>query len=142
MRVLVCGGRDFADWRAVERALDRLHAERGPITAVIHGNAAGADSQGRVWAKLNRVKEIACPAEWSKFGKSAGPRRNQNMLGHGPAVVVAFPGGRGTADMVKRARMAGVEVIEASGSLLSGTEPLGEREATPNPPPTQQGQGE
>lgn len=29
-----------------------------------------------------------------------------------PDVVVAFKGGRGTADMVRRAREAGVKVIE------------------------------
>lgn len=54
-------------------------------------------------------------ADWSKYGKAAGPMRNQKMLDeYKPDLVVALPGGRGTADMVSRARVAGVEVIEAS----------------------------
>jgi len=52
-------------------------------------------------------------ANWAGLGRKAGPIRNQEMLDQGrPNMVVAFPGGRGTADMVRRARGAGVEVIE------------------------------
>lgn len=109
MRVLVCGGRDFYDHILVEEVLGAIHRET-PISCVIHGNANGADRLGGRWARKNGIKEITCPAEWSKHGKRAGPIRNQNMLGRGPALVIAFPGGAGTRDMVKRARLAGVEV--------------------------------
>ncbi len=52
-------------------------------------------------------------AEWMKYGKAAGPIRNARMLAEGkPDLVVAFPGGRGTADMLRRVREAGIEVIE------------------------------
>jgi hypothetical protein len=48
-------------------------------------------------------------ADWEKLGRSAGPIRNQAMLDEGrPDLVVAFPGHHGTADMVRRARAAGV----------------------------------
>jgi hypothetical protein len=51
------------------------------------------------------------PADWKKHGRSAGPIRNQHMLDVGkPNLVIAFPGGRGTADMMKRAEKAGIEV--------------------------------
>jgi hypothetical protein len=36
------------------------------------------------------------------------------MLEYGPDLVVAFPGGRGTADMVRRAKAAGCEVLEVT----------------------------
>jgi len=50
-------------------------------------------------------------AEWHRHGKRAGPIRNQRMLEEGqPDLIVAFPGGHGTADMVRRARQAGIEV--------------------------------
>jgi hypothetical protein len=56
---------------------------------------------------------VVYPADWAKHGRAASPIRNQQMLDEGrPNLVVAFPGGRGTADMVRRARSAGVEVIE------------------------------
>lgn len=112
-RILVCGGRDYNRTAMVCSVLDRLHAQ-DPISFVIHGNARGADSEAKYWAKSRGVKDIACPAEWSKHGKRAGPIRNQNMLGHGPVLVVAFPGGRGTVDMVKRAKAAGLPVMEVT----------------------------
>jgi len=52
-------------------------------------------------------------AKWSKHGRAAGPIRNQEMIDEcKPDLVVAFPGGRGTADMVRRAKAAGIRVIE------------------------------
>jgi len=52
-------------------------------------------------------------ANWAELGRKAGPIRNQQMLDEGkPNLVVAFPGGRGTADIVRRARAAGIEVVE------------------------------
>lgn len=50
MRVIICGGRDYRDRRAVFSALDRLHGKRG-IDFLIHGAAAGADYLGRQWAQ-------------------------------------------------------------------------------------------
>jgi hypothetical protein len=53
------------------------------------------------------------PAQWDRYGEAAGPIRNAWMLEFGkPDLVVAFPGGRGTADMISKARKAGIEVCE------------------------------
>lgn len=117
MRVIVCGGRDYNDTKAIFTALDKLHAQT-PIEAVIHGNASGADRIGGAWDENRGVGNWPVPAQWAKFGKSAGPRRNQNMLGMGADAVVAFPGGRGTADMIRRAEKSGVKVI--SGAEVDG----------------------
>jgi hypothetical protein len=116
LRVIVCGGRDYMDWDAGFAALDKIHAET-PIEFVFHGNARGADSIASAWASepmraRRGVRNCPCPAQWAKHGKSAGPKRNQAMLGNGIDLVIAFPGGRGTADMVRRARAAGVSVVE------------------------------
>jgi hypothetical protein len=87
-------------------------AIHGP-TLIIHGCANGADEWADYWADVNNVPHRAFPADWNKHGKAAGPIRNQRMLDEGkPDMVIAFPGGRGTADMVRRARTAGVEVRE------------------------------
>lgn len=108
MRVLVCGGRDYNDQLKVTSILNTLG-----VTSLIHGNAAGADELVDRWAKANHIKVTPFPADWGTFGKSAGPIRNQQMLEEGkPDIVVAFPGGKGTADMVRRAKRAGIEVIE------------------------------
>ncbi len=61
---------------------------------------------------LSTRKERSPPAEWSKYGRRAGPIRNKQMLDVGkPHLVVAFPGGAGTANMVKQAKAAGVPII-------------------------------
>ena len=113
MRVLVCGGRDFTDRDFVHNTLCALNAKRGPIACVIHGAATGADHEGMIWAQMMGVKHAPFAADWRTHGRAAGPLRNQRMLDEGrPNLVVAFPGGKGTADMVRRARLAGLEVIE------------------------------
>ena len=110
MRVLVCGGRDYQDMQRVYSVLDEIHAYK-PITVLIHGNARGADSFADDWA-AGKVETLTFTPLWKEHGKSAGPRRNQKMLEEGkPDLVIAFPGGRGTADMVRRAEAARVWII-------------------------------
>jgi hypothetical protein len=118
LRVLVCGGRDYpadAVWHYLEHYAP---AELGAnIAVLIHGGATGADQAAAEWgarAASDGVKTIEFKANWRKYGKSAGPFRNQRMLAEGkPDAVIAFAGGRGTADMVARAEACGVRVIRA-----------------------------
>lgn len=113
MKIIVCGGRNYADVDHVWRVLSDLDDVEG-ITSIAHGGATGADSEADLWAKHNRKSVQAFRARWRQEGKAAGPLRNQRMLDQfQPDVVVAFPGGKGTADMVRRARESGVRVIMA-----------------------------
>ena len=112
MRVLVCGGRGYYDRAFLWGYLDRLGPPK--VSAIISGMAPGADTLATRWAKRFDVPVQEFPADWSGHGRSAGPIRNQRMLDEGkPDLVVAFPGGRGTADMVRRAKTAGIKVEEA-----------------------------
>lgn len=113
MKVLVCGGRDYAGYSHVWGVLETIHA-RTPIDTLIEGGATGADHWARKWAKCHHGVEIEThPADWQAHGRAAGPLRNQRMLDVGnPNLVIAFPGGRGTADMVRRAKRAGVKLVE------------------------------
>lgn len=107
-RVLVCGGRNYADRARVYKVLDELRP-----SVVIHGAARGADTLAANWAYTRGVEQLPFPADWEAHGRGAGPRRNAKMLAEGkPDLVVAFPGGNGTADMVARSRRAGVQVRE------------------------------
>lgn len=110
MIVLVCGGRNYRDVKSVFASLDGLSP--GP-SLIIHGGATGADSCAGEWARKRGVECKVYYADWHKHGRAAGPIRNQKMIDHGkPEVVMAFPGGIGTADMVRRAKAAGVTVVE------------------------------
>jgi len=114
MRVLVCGGRDFMNHRLLNSTLDRLHAERN-FTWLINGAAQGADRLALRWAIGKKLKINSFCPDWKSLGKAAGPIRNQQMVDIGkPDLVVAFPGGKGTADMIARARKAGVKILEIS----------------------------
>lgn len=115
MRLLVCGGRAYADRAKVFAALDRVDGRR-PVSVLIHGAARGADTLAAEWAAARGVAIEPYPADWKMLGLIAGPMRNMQMLIEGkPEGVVAFPGGRGTSDMVRRAEAAGVKVWRPYG---------------------------
>lgn len=120
MRVLVCGGRNYGNQTTVWKTLTGIACDcRTPIV-VINGGAKGADLLAREWVRdqMRRAPRLAenCltfPARWLEYGPKAGPIRNQQMIDEGkPDLVIAFPGGRGTADMVRRAKVAGIPVRE------------------------------
>lgn len=111
MLVLVCGGRGYDDRRRLFITLDLLHENMG-ISTLVSGGAKGADSLAVDWAKSRLIPFKVVRAEWGRYGKRAGPLRNQQMLEMKPDLVVAFPGGRGTADMMGRALDAGLRVID------------------------------
>lgn len=126
--VIVCGGREWAErvdaqgnerptWEAERKALvvalDEPHAAR-TIDLLIDGGARGADRLARLWAQKRGVMNETVKAEWTTYGRAAGPRRNAQMmellLTYPRRLVVATAGGAGTADMVARAEVAGVQV--------------------------------
>lgn len=122
MKLLVCGGRTFNNWELLRDKLTEMFViqeETRPFPhlpedfGVVHGGAKGADDLADQWAVLHGVVPHIYKADWEGYGIAAGPIRNQKMLDEGkPDIVVAFPGGSGTADIVARARKAGVKVIE------------------------------
>lgn len=107
--MLVCGGRNFNDSILLLSALSKAHAHR-PIGLLIHGGAKGADIMAGAWAKGRGIHVARVDALWDAHGKAAGPARNRAMLLLKPDVVIAFPGGSGTAHMVGIAREAGITV--------------------------------
>jgi len=116
MRVLVCGGRGWGvgkpdEWLMMFRILSGRH-ERHYFTAIIEGGAPGADAGARIFGEQNGIPVQTYAADWDSHGRAAGPIRNQRMIDDGkPDLVIAFPGGKGTEDMVRRAEKAGIEVM-------------------------------
>lgn len=126
MRVLVCGGRDMPrhdafNWLEAnleDEIRDKLDCFTFTIEVIIQGGARGADQGAADWGKSENLKVLTFPADWKKHGKAAGPIRNRKMIEEGkPDVVVALPGGRGTANMVRLAEEFGLPVIKASYGL-------------------------
>ena len=111
LKVLVCGGRDYADRQPLSDALSRLRVERG-IAVLIAGGARGAERLPRS-GRRPAVSNASCIMRIGQYRKGRRADPKSAMLDDGrPTLVVAFPGGGGTADMVRRARAAGIEVVE------------------------------
>ena len=125
-RVLVCGSRDFRDRGLVDAKLDEVRERLGGVPMrVISGAARGADSLAADWARRNGVPCDEYPADWDHYGRSAGYRRNEQMLAKGrPHLVVAFPQGesRGTRmmmDIAAKAKVAVEEIDPVSRTTLT-----------------------
>lgn len=122
LRLLVCGSRDWTDVALLASAVERVVAEHGQDRAgvvLIEGDARGADRLAGALARTRGWQLETYPADWQRHGRSAGLRRNARMLQQGrPERVIAFTddlaASRGTADMVRRARGAGLPVVVVS----------------------------
>jgi hypothetical protein len=127
--VVATGGRDYADAAAVNLALDALDDE-GPVRWLYHGSAKGADWLAHDWAGRRNIPIRGFIAQWDTEGRAAGPWRNARMLAEAkqhaeredwPLVVLAFPGGRGTANCVWQAQELGIEVRTPLSERPDGT---------------------
>lgn len=112
-RILVCGSRDYDNYDKIEKTVrDFLNSD----TIFIQGGAPGADTLAGLIAKNNGVHCAQVDALWNKFGRAAGPLRNAAMLALEPEIVFAFYTdklkSKGTANMVKQAKDAGIRVVE------------------------------
>lgn len=86
LRLLVCGDRNWYDSVVVEKKIRELNP-----SIIIHGAARGADSLASSVAKQLGIPVLKFPALWEKYGRAAGPIRNQQMLDEGdPNFVLAF----------------------------------------------------
>jgi hypothetical protein len=106
MRVIVCGGRSYARPDRLCEILDTYK-----ITGIAHGGAPGVDTLADIYAHNHGIPVVVFKAQWLTLGRYAGPVRNNEMLReYRPKLVIAFPGGRGTANMIKLAHKAKVRV--------------------------------
>lgn len=111
--IAVTGGRDYTDRDTLYAALGGL---RGKPDMLLQGGASGADKLAHQWATATGVLSVTYHAAWERHGRAAGPLRNSMMLKHGtPELLVAFPGGPGTAHCVAEARRLGIPVLLVGG---------------------------
>lgn len=117
MRVLVTGDREWSDKATMRAVLHALLKKHGSLT-VIHGNCRGADKMADAVAREMGLDVLVFAADWASYGKAAGPIRNRQMINEGfPQLVVAFhndlKSSRGTKDMIKASKKAGLTVLHA-----------------------------
>ncbi len=104
-RVIIAGGRDFDNYELLKRKMDYLLSETVEPIQVVCGLAHGADKLGHSYAKERGFEIRYFPANWSYYGKRAGPLRNEEMAKNADALVAFWDGeSRGTKNMIENAK--------------------------------------
>lgn len=117
IRIIVAGSRNFNNYSLLEQSLmDYIAGNFDPNEIeIISGGARGADSLGERFARECQLKLKRFPADWDRYGKSAGYLRNAEMADYAKqktGVLFAFWDGqsRGTQHMINLATTKGLEV--------------------------------
>lgn len=110
-RVIIAGGRDFDDYELLVKSVDRWLARVRDDICIVCGKARGADTLGEQYAKERGYPVHYFPADWKKFGKSAGYIRNTEMVQNADALIAFWDGkSLGTRYMIATAEHLGLEV--------------------------------
>ena len=109
MRVIIAGSRSMTDAAQVTMAI----AQSGfVIREVISGGARGVDTLGEAWARTHHIPVRRFPADWQRYGKSAGFRRNEAMAHVADALIAVWDGSSpGTCHMIAMARRRGLRLF-------------------------------
>ena len=103
-KVIVAGGRNFADYGKLKSTLDYLFSRMSDIE-IVSGMAKGADSLAVKYAMEKDIVVKKFPADWDSFGRGAGFKRNTEMARYADACVCFWDGkSKGTAHMIQIAR--------------------------------------
>ncbi len=98
MKVIIAGSRNFKDYDLLKEIVD-IYKDR--ITMIISGCAQGADILGERYAVENKIPVWKFPADWNKYGKSAGYKRNELMAEKGDMLFAFWNGkSKGTKHMI------------------------------------------
>ena len=110
MKTIIAGSRDITDIREVEKA---IKSSGFSISEVVCGGARGVDALGWKWAGGREgVRIILIVAQWDKFGKSAGYKRNEEMAEYADALIAVWDGkSKGTKHMIDIATRYGLPVF-------------------------------
>lgn len=111
MRIIIAGGRDFNNFNGLVKKMDLLVSQIEEDIEIVSGTAKGADLLGEKYANSKGYSIKQFPANWDKFGKGAGYKRNCEMANYADALVAFWDGSsRGTQHMINIARKKGIQV--------------------------------
>ena len=112
-RVVIAGCRDYNNYKEAKEYIDFCLSDirKENEIIIVSGCASGADSMGERYAEENGLKVERYPADWAKFGRSAGPKRNRQMAEASDCVICFWDGkSRGTKSMIDCANKCGKSV--------------------------------
>lgn len=104
MKLIVAGSREFGNYNLLSKHLDEINSKYG-ITEIVSGTASGADSLGELYAKEHNIPIKRFPANWNKYGRSAGYIRNKDMAHYADACICFWMNkSKGTGHMINLAK--------------------------------------
>ena len=108
-KVIIAGGRDFNDYKLLKQKADFILQNQTEIE-IVSGAARGADKLGERYAKEKGYSISSHPADWDKYGKSAGYIRNKEMAEYADALIAFWDGkSKGTKHMIDLAEKQGLK---------------------------------
>ncbi len=108
--VIIAGSRQFSDYETLKEKCDKFFSAKRP-TAIVCGEAAGADALGKRYANERGIPVKSFPAQWDTYGKRAGFIRNEEMAKNADALVAFWDGkSHGTKHMIDTAEKHGLAV--------------------------------
>lgn len=122
-RVIIAGGRDFNDYPLLEQTVDQFLKNVHDKVTIFCGEASGADSLGERYALARGYAIQYFPPDWRRYGRAAGPVRNQKMAENADALVAFWDGmSRGTGNMIEaaRRRQLAIQIQRYDGQKESG----------------------
>ena len=109
-KIGVTGGRNYKDKLWVFHIMDYVYRNTEDMFLIV-GDAAGVDEFCRAWAKYRCIPHEIFEANWTKYGRSAGPLRNKAMRDSGIELLIAFEGGIGTKNMVQLCKEKKIRIL-------------------------------
>lgn len=110
MKTIIAGNRNYTNKRFIDNQI-REYMKHTPISEILEGGATGVDELAGLFAITNNIPRKTFYAPWAKYGKQAGPIRNEDMVRQADALLAFWDGrSRGTADIIRRAKRKGIKV--------------------------------
>lgn len=140
-RIIIAGGRNYRDYENLRKQVRSVFEKYGidkEEAEIISGHAAGVDQLGERFAEENGILCTIFPANWSKYGRSAGFRRNVAMVNYAaeaehPLLVSFWDGeSHGTGFTIQKAREKGIPVEIFYYASVKEEKPLSAPNENPN----------
>ena len=111
MKVIIAGGREYADYDNLKEYCNKMFTHIMEPIEIVSGKARGADTLGELYAEEMGYPVAEFPADWDKFGKSAGYKRNAQMAEYADALIAFWDGkSKGTKSMIDLAKKKGLQI--------------------------------
>ncbi len=115
-KIVVTGGLDFNDHQLIWAKLDQVHAKHAGMVLVHGKSPKGAERIASLWASNRNVPQIGFAPDWTKHGRSAPFKRNDQMLEIVPKGVLHFPGTGINDNLADKAKKLGIPVWKHGGA--------------------------